>query len=1296
MELDDSPSVSGMSAADNSSATNGHHASQSLGKTVTPAAATLRNLRSRVQEAERTIQALAQALQRTSVSDGRSGTRADEHNDGTPRQEQVAIHALHDLAGAAARYLAASDGAEQRQQVTDVALRVAAEAALRESEERYRLLAENATDVIVRLARDGSILYVSPSVRQVLGFDPRTLLGQLAVEFIHPGDQETVSQAVARSIAQPGVQIVVYRNLQADGTYVWVESALRVTRGETGAIGELQASIRDISARKHAEDALQRSEARYRRIIETAQEGIWQLDGEGRITFANDRLAELLGYSLPEMLGRSPGDFVPDGDRQLAFARWERRSQGLPETAEVRYRCKDGRTLWARVQSFPLLDEYGAAAGAVVMVADVTARREAEQAQARLAAIVESFPDSIVRASTDWVIESWNAGATRLFGYTEAEAIGRPISLLLPPGRLAESVDIAAELAQGRHLQHRETVRRHKDGHDIDVVLNVAPIRDASGALIGSASVTQDIGDRKRSEAALRESEARFRLLAENATDVISLFSPDLRLLYVSPSVRQILGADPDKVLGLPAIQFVHPDDRDTIAQVLARIMAEPVSATATWRTVCGDGTYRWVEVTGRAVRDAQTGEVLEVQTATRDISARKRAEDALRESERRYRLLAENAADVINLVSPDLRLLYVSPSAQQVLGNDPDEAVGRSALDYVHPDDRGAIAQALARIVALPGRESAIWRTVCGDGTYRWVESTGRAVRDAQTGEVLEIQTATRDISARRQAEDALRHSEERYRRIVETSLVGIFQCDASDRYVFVNRRAAEIIGYTSEELLGISASVLQDADYQETYAARLAARQAGGLHAVQTECKVRCKDGTLRWVQLSLVPLADAQGQYCGVFGMAVDIHQRKLAERALQERAQERLEQARVAEALAEVGALLARSLAFESIPAGILKVMARVVPCTIAHVFVYRDGCVEPAGAYGKPDVSLGTVVTRLDGGEDIFPRVAGQVIMLGETRNAPGWQSIIPWVGAHEVRSVILLPLLVHGEIYGCLAVGSTMPEQFTERHLEIARAFAERIAQALWNARLYQLEQARARAAEHLAALRNEFVTTASHELRTPLAVVLGFAEVLEGRWSDLSDEQRRRHVRRIVQAANRQKRLVDDLLRVSTLEVEHMALQRQDVPLVEIVTQAIAVMNANYPGQAIDAAGPLSLLASVDRTYAEQVLINLLDNAAKYGGEGSGIVVEWTAEDSMAVVRVRDHGPGIPQEGRGLLFTRFGRLPGSGMRAGHVGTGLGLYLGRVYAEAMGGTLELESSGPHGSVFCLRLPLRAA
>ena len=234
-----------------------------------------------------------------------------------------------------------------------------------------------------------------------------------------------------------------------------------------------------------------------------------------------------------------------------------------------------------------------------------------------------------------------------------------------------------------------------------------------------------------------------------------------------------------------------------------------------------------------------------------------------------------------------------------------------------------------------------------------------------------------------------------------------------------------------------------------------------------------------------------------------------------------------------------------------------------------------------------------------------------------------------------------------------------------------------------------------ARAAQDLAALRSDFVAAVSHELRTPLAVVLGYAELLKTRWTGLDDDRRNIWIERIAVAANRQKRLIEDLLRVSRLESEDQSPESETLRVAELVDRAAELLLESYPDQQINRSGPTDLSAHADPSHAEQILTNLLDNSAKYSTEGSPIDVTWEQDGGMVAIHVRDYGPGIPEEGRSVLFSRFGRVPGSRMRAGRVGTGLGLYLGRESAIAMGGTLDLEATGPEGSVFCLRLPLRA-
>ena len=182
----------------------------------------------------------------------------------------------------------------------------------------------------------------------------------------------------------------------------------------------------------------------------------------------------------------------------------------------------------------------------------------------------------------------------------------------------------------------------------------------------------------------------------------------------------------------------------------------------------------------------------------------------------------------------------------------------------------------------------------------------------------------------------------------------------------------------------------------------------------------------------------------------------------------------------------------------------------------------------------------------------------------------------------------------------------------------------------------------------------------------------------------------------RIVASANRQKRLVEELLLLSRLEMGPVVGTMKPVHLAGLVRRAVEDVRASYPGQRIDCDGPANLRVVGDSDRTLEIVLNLLDNAAKYSPEGSPIRVTWVPEGADVVVRVRDFGTGIAEGGRQQLFTRFGRLLGSRIRAGHVGTGLGLYLSREYAHAMGGTLDLESTGEEGSTFCLRLPMRLA
>lgn len=221
---------------------------------------------------------------------------------------------------------------------------------------------------------------------------------------------------------------------------------------------------------------------------------------------------------------------------------------------------------------------------------------------------------------------------------------------------------------------------------------------------------------------------------------------------------------------------------------------------------------------------------------------------------------------------------------------------------------------------------------------------------------------------------------------------------------------------------------------------------------------------------------------------------------------------------------------------------------------------------------------------------------------------------------------------------------------------------------------------------------QQDLLAALGHELCTPLTAILGYAELLEGRWEALGDRERRGYVGQIARSAERQRRPVADLLLLSQLEGSALAARAVALPLMPVVAHAIADIAGAYLGQQVSLAGLPALRVRADPDYLAQIVINLLDNAAKYTQEGSSIRLAWRAEGDAVVLRVEDEDPGIPIEGRERLSTRFGRL-GRPLRAGRDSTGLGLYLSRQLAEAMGGSLDLEDTGPSGSTFRLRLPI---
>ncbi len=268
-------------------------------------------------------------------------------------------------------------------------------------------------------------------------------------------------------------------------------------------------------ARRRAEEALREQSEWLRVTLASIGDAVISTDGDGRVTFMNGVAETLTGWPRAEAVGRPLPDVfhvVHDHTRQpvenpAPLALHEGRSVGLAN--HILLIARDGTERPIDDSVAPMRDEGGAVVGAVLVFRDVSDRRRAEEAQARLAAIVDSSEDAIVSKTLDGIITTWNAAAERLFGYTAREAVGRPITLIIPTERHDEERGILERLRRGERVEHFETVRMAKDGRRLDISLTVSPIRDDAGRIIGASKIARDITERKAIEKALREADRR-------------------------------------------------------------------------------------------------------------------------------------------------------------------------------------------------------------------------------------------------------------------------------------------------------------------------------------------------------------------------------------------------------------------------------------------------------------------------------------------------------------------------------------------------------------------------------------------------------------------------------------------------------------------------------------------------------------------------------------------------------------------------------------------------------------------
>lgn len=490
----------------------------------------------------------------------------------------------------------------------------------------------------------------------------------------------------------------------------------------------------------------------------------------GVVTYISGSIRSL-GYAPEDVIGRTAIEFIHPDDREKIIANTQATFRGenlSPADRQHRFRTRDGAWIWVEGNPRVRRDEHGKVIEAVNVLRNVTERREAETKAAEAAAILQSAfeHEGVGKAiiGLDGRFLSINSAFCDLLGHTQERMLGLDFQTITDPADLEIDLEHLARLTAGESSSYRIDKRYVRaDGSTLWADLTVSMIRDEHGAPKLYIAQIQDKTHRRAAEAALEQSEARYRLLAENAADVIACFDDKAVFTYLSPSIETVLGYRPEELLGKSTRLIMHPDDYKASLTIYGKHLAgpnprEPFSFE--YRAFRKDGSEVWLAAHPRAIFDPADGRLTGFHDVVRDVSDRRTIEAALARSEAQFRLLAENASDLIMVCRPDGILTYLSPSVATTTGYRPEDVVGKTALAWIHPEDRQVVVDAFTEQVSSRGAAAppvVAFRVVRKDGEAIWLESSPRAQIDPKTGDVTHITDAARNITKRKIAEARL-----------------------------------------------------------------------------------------------------------------------------------------------------------------------------------------------------------------------------------------------------------------------------------------------------------------------------------------------------------------------------------------------------------------------------------------------------------------------------------------------------------------------------------------------------------
>ncbi len=527
----------------------------------------------------------------------------------------------------------------------------------RAAEQLHRQLASivaSSEDAIIGQDLDGTITSWNPGAERLYGYPSEEAIGRSVWMLALPEHEGAGRQLRARVLGGERVASVETRHLRRDGTQVSVSLTISPIRDARRAIVGLSLCSRDNTRLRAAERAASDSQVLLQALLDHAPMAMSLRDTDGRFVFANRRAAELMGVAVEDLVGRAPSELCDASvGRQIDESeRPVREGQGAV-TFELTGPHPDGSDHDYVVTKYPVTDRRGNVFAVGGISLDITERKRAEAAVARMAVIIESTDEAMFASDREGHVLSWNPAAERVYGYSAEEAIGRSVSFMVPLERAHEVPELLTRLQRGESVVQFETVRRRKDGTAFDVSLTLSPVTDATGAVAGVATIARDITHQRAMQDELRAAEERFRTTIDRAPIGIALFSSEGRWLRVNRALCEMTGYREDELLGKRFREITHPDDLGIDVENVEQLLAGEAEAyEVEKRYLHASGSVLWVLLSVSLVRD-EAGTPMHFVCQVQDITHQKDSQARLAMHAREQEALTAVATLVASEATP-------------------------------------------------------------------------------------------------------------------------------------------------------------------------------------------------------------------------------------------------------------------------------------------------------------------------------------------------------------------------------------------------------------------------------------------------------------------------------------------------------------------------------------------------------------------------------------------------------------------------------------------------------------------